>query len=135
MNKIMKMLALGLLIIVTLAASGCGEEKKYNEIKNQIVAMEAQFLDAKDTSAKGVEKHNALKKDIDGKLAEMKKLAASDTKLNNDFIRYQQRINEIDRAWKAAKANSDTIDKIEAETKNLTIPFNEGLPNIGEGRL
>jgi|GEM_PF-2409074 len=135
MNKIIRSLVAGLLILSTLALVGCGEEKKYNELKNQIVAMEPQFLDAKDTSAKGVEKHNALKKDIDGKLAEMKKLATSDTKLNNDFIRYQQRISEIDRAWKAAKANSDTIDKIEAETKNLTIPFNEGLPNIGEGRL
>ena len=135
MNKIIRSLVAGLLILSTLALVGCGEEKKYNELKNQIVAMEPQFLDAKDTSAKGVEKHNALKKDIDGKLAEMKKLATSDTKLNNDFIRYQQRISEIDIAWKAAKANSDTIDKIEAETKNLTIPFNEGLPNIGEGRL
>ncbi len=135
MNKIMKMLALGLLIIVTLAASGCGEEKKYNELKNQVVAMEPQFLNAVDISAKGLEKHNALKKDIDGKMAEMKKLAASDTKLNNDFIKYQQKINEIDKTWKRVKAENDAVQDIVNQTKDLSIPFDKGLPQIGEGRL
>ena len=135
MNKIIRSLLAGVLILSTLALVGCGEEKKYNELKNQIVAVEAQFQDFGDTSAKGLEKHNALKKDIDGKLAEMKKLAASDTKLNNDFIKYQQKINEIDKTWKRVKAENDAVQDIVNQTKDLSIPFDKGLPQIGEGRL
>ena len=135
MNKIIRSLLVGVLILSTLVLVGCGEEKKYNELKNQIVAVEAQFQDFGDTSAKGLEKHNALKKDIDGKLAEMKKLAASDTKLNNDFIKYQQKINEIDKTWKRVKAENDAVQDIVNQTKDLSIPFDKGLPQIGEGRL
>ena len=135
MNKIIRSLLVGVLILSTLVLVGCGEEKKYNELKNQIVAVEAQFQDFGDTSAKGLEKHNALKKDIDGKLAEMKKLAASYTKLNNDFIKYQQKINEIDKTWKRVKAENDAVQDIVNQTKDLSIPFDKGLPQIGEGRL
>ena len=53
----------------------------------------------------------------------------------NDFIKYQQKINEIDKTWKRVKAENDAVLDIVNQTKDLSIPFDKGLPQIGEGRL
>lgn len=132
MSKLIKILVVGLTILATLALAGCGEEKKYNEMKGQVVAMEAQLADTKDLTDKGIQKHNAVKKDIEAKLVEMKKLAVSDTKLNNDFIAYQKKITETDNAWQSTKASNETIKKMVENTKNNKFTYKEAFPDISD---
>ena len=107
-----KALLVFILLITTLSITGCGEEEKYNKAKNAFLAAEQQLvkIDVKD-----ITKHDALVKDLDTQIAAIQKIAASETKLNNDLIQVKQKYEHDKQIWKAMKAEHDSIEKMDKD--------------------
>ncbi len=90
MNRFAKIIIVGLMLLATLITAGCGEEKKYNELKNQVLPKIEGILNIKTDAGTGDEFTtllNSKSKSIETHLAEMQRLAASDLKLNNDYLK------------------------------------------------
>ena len=107
MNKWMKLAGVSFLIVSTLAVSGCGEEKKYNEAKAKLQPLMEETIDMPFKSSKDVkamqeymDKHAEKRAEVDQKLKELGELAKSDAKLNNDYQRFKKEFEEKDeRVW------------------------------------
>ncbi len=116
MGKLVKFLLMSIMVLATLAMAGCGEEKKYNEMKNALVPQINAAMKLTDKDVNVLEKKNAAAwADIKAKVAEMQKLATSDTKLNNDLLNFQKYVAEReDAATSAIKSRkvreADTAD-------------------------
>lgn len=102
MKKWVKCVGVSVLIASTLAISGCNEEKKYNEIKNELQPLMKDCLTmdydtkSKDGFEKSMASHDEKRAVIDKKLAEMEELAKSEVKMNNDFQAFKKEFEEKD---------------------------------------
>ena len=93
MNKWMKLAGVSFLIVSTLAVSGCGEEKKYNEAKAKLQPLMEETIDMPFKSSKDVkamqeymDKHAEKRAEVDQKLKELGELANLKKKMNGSGI-------------------------------------------------
>ena len=117
MNKLTKILVVGLTILATLALAGCGEEKKYNELKNQVLPQIKQLSDINaDVPKTDFDKQLAEQmKEIDQKINKMQEYANSETKLNNDLIALKKEYQTVVEKRKSANANYEFLAKMNRE--------------------
>ena len=129
MNKWMKLAGVSFLIVSTLAASGCGEEKKYNEAKAKLQPLMEETIDMPFKSSKDVkamqeymDKHAEKRAQVDQKLKELGELAKSDAKLNNDYQRFKKEFEEKDeRVWYHNEESINFAKKYYSGNNNYSI--------------
>lgn len=86
-----KSIVLSLLLTFVLLVAGCGEEEKYNKMKNEVLqeAKVAGTISSKTPEWK--QKWTGISK----KMKEMQKIAEKNTTLNNDWIMLDTRLQSM----------------------------------------
>lgn len=115
MGKLFKALLVVFMVLATLVITGCGEEKKYNELKNQVMPAIEQItkVDAKGSDEEYNKRLKSVTDPIDKNIAEMKKLAVSETKLNNDCLKVQAKYKDTLERQARGRAEIKAIEKME----------------------
>ncbi len=135
MKNYIKPVLLGIMIMCVLIISGCGEEKKYNETKNEVVQMmqEANNIDYQKVKEKGlytkeeyqqeldninqaIEEHKQVEEKIYVKLDEMAELSKSETKLNNDLLQLKKEFETQNKRWYGGINESKAITRMGLNT-------------------
>ncbi len=125
MNKLLRLLVVTLCVMGCLFTAGCGEEEAYNKAKNEYVAMfkdwkqKADDLMLSDKSVPIPEQEKFLKEtsaEMQKKLDEMKKIAAKDTNLNNDYLKVQKEFDERIKIRYEMIREAKAIEKMRQES-------------------
>ena len=130
MNKLLRLLVVTLCVMGCLFTAGCGEEEAYNKAKNEYVAMfkdwkqKADDLMLSDKSVPIPEQEKFLKEtsaEMQKKLDEMKKIAAKDTNLNNDYLKVQKEFDERIKIRYEMIREAKAIEKMRQESSTVII--------------
>lgn len=109
LKKLKPVSLLLLLACIMILFTGCHEEEKYNAAKNSFLQAEEEWSNAPCTipsndhktviDEEAVKKHEETGKTLEAKLAELQKLAKSETKLNNDYLQVKEHYEETKNGW------------------------------------
>ena len=124
MKQLLRLLAVALCVMGCLLTAGCGEEEAYNKLKNEYVAMITAWDKAtlENANKPVIEQEKFLQEtsaEMQKKLDEMKKIAAKDTNLNNDYLRLQKEFNEKMEAERSGINEIKAIERMKKESSGL----------------
>lgn len=112
MKKMLKLMVVMMMVIAAVLTAGCGEEEKYNKLKNEVLqyAKETYAINMewqrpvnmryndpvhKQRTDEKIAKVKARVPEYDKKMAELEKIAKKDSKLNNDFQQFKPETDRL----------------------------------------
>ena len=120
MDKLSKaarvVLALTMVVAIFLV-SGCGEEAKYNQLKNSFVKEMKVYDKMYSGSTSDFQAIAVKEKEMDKALADMYEITAKEIKLNNDRILLEREWNWKKEMTANRIAETRAIKKMQRETK------------------
>lgn len=114
MSKILKIFFISMMIFSTIIIAGCGEEKKYNNFKNEFIKIQQEWESVEPTN-ENVDKHNEIAKKLDEKISEMEKVSKSEMKLNNDLLDLKKKYKGKSDVWESQLREKNALDKMHKE--------------------
>jgi outer membrane murein-binding lipoprotein Lpp len=106
-NKVLQIFLVGLLVVTAVLITGCGEERKFNEGKQEVISLIAE-MEKIHPSQENRKEFEVVKQKALSKLEEMERLTVGNEKLAYDYKKLKGKVFKATETWFLQKCHNET---------------------------
>ena len=98
MSKILRIFLVGVLLVSVFITTGCGEEQRYREGKQQVESMLAE-IEKIEALEKNRKQYDSIREKAWMKLEELERYTIEDKKLAYDYKKLKEKYGQVTEGW------------------------------------